>query len=201
MDFTSFLPTPSDKVFVGLGNPGNRYIGSRHNTGFLFIDLLEQALEAKLGSTKQVSSEDKKEYMSSKWQLDNGQNWILIKPQLYMNNSGEVVTNFFRYHSQYKTSDLIVAYDDLDLAVGDCKISYSKYPSTHNGISSIVDSLGQANSPQEFWHLRIGITGESKRLFTSGEDYVLSKFSPNESDAVRFLISDLIEQWLSIVNL
>src|SRR4051812_46351647 len=114
------------KLIVGLGNPGLEYEQTKHNLGFLVIDQLVNELNAKLNKQKlnglycQISD------------------YILLKPQTYMNNSGECVLAFMNYF-QISFNDLLVVYDDIALPLG--KFRYRKEGSAggHNGVKSIIE--------------------------------------------------------------
>lgn len=135
-------------MLVGLGNPGNEYYGTRHNVGFSFIDKLLQLPDA------DVSLLSKNKFKAEFWkffQKDIGE-LILVKPQTFMNLSGEAVSpllNWFKLASD----SLIVVHDELDIPVGSIRFKFGGGNAGHNGLKSITLQLGTPN----FYRLRIGI--------------------------------------------
>lgn len=158
------------KIFVGLGNPGGKYKNTRHNAGFLALDAF--ALLAKVEIDK---SDFKSRYTSF---LYEGERIILVKPQTFMNLSGQAVVqvmNFFKAD----IADLIVVYDDMDLSPGNIRLKEEGSSGGQNGMQNIIDLLGR----QDFKRIRIGIgkprydgidhvlqvpTGEEGTLFLEG---------------------------------
>jgi PTH1 family peptidyl-tRNA hydrolase len=128
------------KLIVGLGNPGKEYVETRHNLGFLIIDQLASKLEVEL---------NKQKFNGLYYQTKE---YILLKPQTYMNNSGECISAFINYF-QISLDDLLVIYDDIALPLG--KFRYRKQGSDggHNGVKNIIEKLGKKN----FQRLRVGI--------------------------------------------
>ncbi|MBN1915442.1 aminoacyl-tRNA hydrolase [Candidatus Dojkabacteria bacterium] len=160
------------KIIFGLGNPGTNYSNTRHNAGFFFIDKLKDYL----ADSYSVTEENKKEY--SAVTIPN-LDLVLVKPLLFMNNSGIVIRDFLKYHN-YNPKKVLIAFDDLDIELGEYKIQQDKYPKDHNGINSILEQTGE--SGREFFFLRIGINnrGDEQEKKISGIDYVLQKFSKQE---------------------
>lgn len=117
------------KLIVGLGNPGKKYIKTRHNIGFRIIDELETSSDA---------AQD--------------ENLIFLKPNTFMNNSGKVVAEYLKY-SKLSSQDLIVIHDDIDLLFGEIRVSKDSSSAGHKGVQSIIDELGI----KDFTRIRIGI--------------------------------------------
>ena len=155
----------SMKIIVGLGNPGKKYLKTRHNWGFMVIDRLAQQLEMEY-TQKKFQSLFCKKYVDQ-------EEVILLKPQTFMNLSGVAVKEAV---DMYKCSlqDLMVICDDLDMPLGKIRIRRSGGCGGHRGLESIADSLGST----DFSRLRIGIG----RPPADGDpsDYVLSPFSKEE---------------------
>ncbi|TMN22328.1 aminoacyl-tRNA hydrolase [Lentibacillus cibarius] len=172
------------KCIAGLGNPGKKYDKTRHNVGFMVIDELLRRHDWK----------EKKDKFSGKSVVEivNGEKIILLKPQTYMNLSGESVrplTDF--YH--IGVEDVMVIYDDLDLPAGKIRLRQKGGHGGHNGIRSIIDHLGT----KEFKRLRIGI-GRPENA-TPVVDYVLRPFSKDEKmdvDKSISLAADACEAWM-----
>lgn len=169
------------KLIVGLGNPGDEYIGTRHNLGFFEIE--------KLSSNESFTKwklEKKFNAMLSSGEIV-GEKVFLAKPHTFMNSSGASVAKITHY---YKISppDIIVIQDDLDLPLGALRISHNASSGGHKGIQSIIENI----QSQEFIRLRIGIAGE-KRGEISSEDYVLQKFSQEEKNIIDSVTGLLVE--------
>ncbi|WP_100408272.1 aminoacyl-tRNA hydrolase [Bacillus solitudinis] len=157
------------KLIVGLGNPGEKYSGTRHNIGFDVIDYCAKELKIEL-----VQSKFKGVYGST---IIKGEKVYLLKPLTYMNLSGESVRPFMDYF-QIAIEDLIIIYDDLDLPTGKIRLRQKGSAGGHNGMKSLIQHLGT----QEFNRIRVGIDRPR-----SGEpivNYVLGRYHPDEREAV-----------------
>src|SRR3989339_1054490 len=137
------------KLIIGLGNPGVQYKGTRHNVGFAVLDLLAD----EFGFDEFVPKKKLKSYVSEG--VVDGEKVVLIKPDTFMNNSGEAVVAAKNF---YKTDDFLVVYDDYDLPVGEIRYREKGSAGTHNGMRSCVELLGT----EDFSRLRIGINGGLK---------------------------------------
>ncbi|WP_303194800.1 aminoacyl-tRNA hydrolase [Thomasclavelia spiroformis] len=157
------------KLIVGLGNPGKEYAGTRHNCGFMVIDRLASKLNVDVDQNKFKGLYAKVKY--------HGEDIILLKPQTYMNLSGEsvnAVMNFFKIDKE----DLLVIYDDLDMPVGKLRLRKTGSAGGHNGIKNIIVHLNS----QDFKRIRVGI---DRHKYMNVADYVLSRFSKVESEAIE----------------
>ncbi len=152
------------KLVVGLGNPGSRYLWTRHNAGFMVLDRLSTT--AGIPISKKTFSGLCGE---GHWQ---GSRLILLKPQTFMNLSGRSVAEAARFHKT-ELEDLIVVHDDLDIPFGRIKMKMGGGNGGHNGLKSITSSLGTG----EFIRLRIGI---GRPVRGDAVDYVLSTFGKDE---------------------
>lgn len=161
-------------MIVGLGNPGREYENTRHNAGFMVLDALEEKLNADI-------SEKKHKGLCGKAVI-GGQKVILLKPQTYMNSSGESVRAAADYY-KIDPADILVVYDDISLAPGQLRIRAKGSAGGHNGIKSIIAHLGT----QEFPRVRVGVGEKPPRMDLA--DYVLGHFSSEEkklmTDAVK----------------
>jgi len=177
------------KIIVGLGNPGRGYANNRHNVGFKCVDMLAQQHDIKLSQRRA------KARMGTG--AIGGHEVILAKPRTYMNLSGQAVQSIF---SKFKPSlsDLIVIYDDLDLALGTMRIRERGGAGGHNGMKSIINLIGS----QEFARIRVGIAPVA--IDESGNavvvqhsiktpDYVLSNFSTKEKPVIKEACSRVAE--------
>ena len=161
------------KLIVGLGNPGRAYKDTRHNTGFIFLDRFAKDNKLKFKLDVKLKSEICDTTI-------NGEKIILIKPQTYMNLSGEAVKLVCRYYN-IDTNDILVVHDDLDLEMGVIRFRSHGSSGGHKGLQNIMDLM----ETQEIKRLKVGIDKvESK--FTV--DYVLSKFSKEEMSTLDIFL-------------
>ena len=159
------------KLIVGLGNPGKDYVNTRHNIGFMVIDNY-------LGDVKF------KEKFNGLFYEKNylGDKVIFLKPQTYMNNSGECVSKFIKYYD-IKLKDVLIIHDDLDLNIGVIKFKINSNSGGHNGIKSIISHLGNNG----FFRMKFGIMNDSKNDVI---DFVLGKFSKKDLESIDFYKSN-----------
>ncbi len=183
-------------VIVGLGNPGKTYANTRHNVGFDTIDLLAERNNIRVNKIK-----FKAVYGEGNI---SGEKVILVKPQTYMNNSGETVrdiANFFKLQPK----DIIVIVDDIDIDFADIRIRKKGSAGSHNGLKSIIALLGS----QDFPRIKIGIGERYQGQKLS--DFVLSRFSKDErkiieetltysAQAVETILKDGIEASMNQFN-
>ena len=158
------------KTVVSLGNPGSRYRHTRHNVGFMLLDLLAErhGLRFRAG---------KGEYMIAvSEELDTA----FIKPLTYMNESGLAVRDAVRRYA-VQSPDLLVAHDELDLELGRFKFKAGGSSGTHKGIRSIIYHLDTDAFPR----LKVGIDVAGRRESNEAVDYVLSKFSREEKELLN----------------
>lgn len=170
------------KLVVGLGNPGRKYKGSRHNVGFAVAD----ALALQMANSKWLIV---KKFQSSV--IRHQASIILAKPQTFMNRSGEAVRKIIS-NFQSPISNLYVIHDDLDIRLGRYKIQFGKGPRQHNGLQSIYDQLGSKN----FWHIRIGVEQRAKgiELRMPGEEYVLQRFTEEEQEIIEQVVLEVVSE-------
>jgi peptidyl-tRNA hydrolase, PTH1 family len=151
------------KLIVGVGNPGRRYDGTRHNVGFDVLDLLAERhrLEWESGPA---------DALIAKWRVSSA---ILVKPLTFVNLSGQAVGELMRFY-KVEREDLLVVVDDINLELGRLRARPSGSAGGHNGLKSIIGVLGS----DQFARLRFGVgRGDARRDLA---DHVLSKFDPQE---------------------
>ena len=170
---------------MGLGNPGKRYARGRHNLGYRVVDCLA-------GEQYIAVTEKKYHSLVVSWQLD-GEKVLLVKPQSYMNRSGEAVRSLFRY-LPVSTEDLVVVHDDLDLPFGRIRIRAKGGAGGHRGVLSILEALGN----EHFFRVRVGIGRPPGGVDPT--DYVLSPFSPGETPLVEQAVSRAAEAVQSLLE-
>lgn len=163
------------KVFIGLGNPGEKYEQSRHNAGFMFIDYLANQLK-KLSSGQKLGLSLNKKIEALEQSFDlKGNKYLLCKPQTYMNKSGDSIQKTAQFYKLHP-AEFTVCYDDLDIELGKFRIVSGYGPKVHNGLGSIQERLGNLN----FTHVRIGVDSRAGDRTLPGQDYVLQNFSTDE---------------------
>jgi PTH1 family peptidyl-tRNA hydrolase len=172
-------------LIIGLGNPGKRYEGTRHNVGFEVIDLLSRDFSIPINKSKHKSHIGEGLIGESKV--------ILIKPQTYMNLSGQAVSEVMRYYGK-TPGDIIIIYDDTALPAGKLRIRKVGSSGGHNGVKDIIWQL----QTDEFARVRIGV-GEKPSGWELA-DYVLSRFKPNETDGINQAVSEAASAVESILR-
>ena len=174
------------KLIVGLGNPGSDYADTYHNIGFKAVDRLSSRFQ-----TPDFAL-DKKSNAFLSDQVLFGQKTLLVKPNTYMNLSGDAVSKLAHYY-KIEPKDILVMYDDIDIPKGTVRARLSGSAGTHNGMRDIVAKLGS----QDFARVRIGIG--MKPDFMGLADYVLSKVGAWRElmDKSCAVAADYAEEWLS----
>lgn len=163
------------KLIVGLGNPGKNYDNTRHNIGFMVLD-------------KYLGNVSYKNKFNGLYYEKSGV--IFLKPQTYMNNSGECVSKFVKYYN-INIEDIMVIQDDLDINIGKFKFKVNSSSGGHNGIKSIINHL----HTDAFFRLKIGILNEKKDDVI---DFVLGKINKSDLEKIDFnKICDSIDAFIN----
>lgn len=192
---------PEIKLVIGLGNPGQKYEQTRHNIGFLVMDRLADIYGAQMVN-------------HLKWRAHvakvPGSGTILMKPQTFMNESGQSVGAAMRFY-KWQPEQILVVYDDVSLAFGCLRFRAGGSAGGHNGIRSIISHLGSDRFPR----LKLGIGNamqeEQKKAGGSLTGHVLGKFSPDEqnelentlataAEAVQFALAEGVESAANSFN-
>lgn len=171
-------------LVAGLGNPGRKYSGTRHNAGFMVIDELRRRMPA-----AQPRHRFDAEILEISVALGR---LILLKPMTYMNLSGNAVGPAVRWY-KVPLQRLLIVYDDLDLPFGQLRLRPSGSSGGHNGLTSVIQRLGTERIPR----LRIGI---GRPAGSSSISYVLTRFGPDEARALQQIIqtaADAVVTWQS----
>lgn len=163
-------------LIVGLGNPGNEYAKTRHNVGFMAIDML---------APEDASWKKEKNALTAHLDID-GTRVILAKPQTFMNNSGEAVGPLMAFY-KIPLENLIVIHDDMDLKVGTLREKVGGSSAGHNGIKSIDAAVGN-----EYRRIRIGI-GHPRdfEIQMNPADWVLGKFEAEQLKQIQSVIKSI----------
>lgn len=175
------------KLIIGLGNPDEEYKKTRHNAGFLTVDKIADSIQippAPFAKGGVFSFNSKFNAEISQGIIDN-EKTILAKPQTFMNNSGQAVKAIMDYY-KIDLENIIVIHDDLDISLGNYKISKNKNSGGHKGVQSIIDYLGT----KDFMRIRIGIMTENKK--TPTEKFVLEGFSEEEMKIIENVINEIV---------
>ena len=181
---------------VGLGNPGIQYENTRHNAGFITIDYLARKYSIDVRKIKFKSLIGQG--------VISGHKVMLVKPQTYMNNSGEAIREIYKYFD-FEHDKLIVIYDDIDIDFGSIRIRKKGSAGTHNGMKSIIYNLEFDDFP------RIKVSVGKKPSYMDLANFVLSGFSKDEakiieqevelaSDAIEMILEEGIDKAMSMYN-
>ena len=165
-----FKTSGCDWMIVGLGNPGKDYEKTRHNVGFRSTDLLAGLLKTKIDRLKFKALTRMVTY--------NGMKVLLVQPQTYMNLSGAAVSALATYY-KVKPERILVIFDDISLPVGRIRIRKDGSAGGHNGIKSIIQSLGTDQFPR----VKVGVGAKPHPDYDLA-DWVLSRFSAQEEKAL-----------------
>ncbi|PYZ95461.1 aminoacyl-tRNA hydrolase [Alteribacter lacisalsi] len=166
------------KLIVGLGNPGPKYDGTRHNVGFDVIDRCQDKLNISLSQNK-----FKGVYGSAGM---GDQKIFLLKPLTYMNLSGESVVPLMNFYKM-TAEDILVVYDDLDLAPGKIRLREKGGAGGHNGMKSLIQHLGT----DRFKRIRVGVGRPDHGQAVT--DHVLGRFAPDEREDVNTALEKAAE--------
>lgn len=172
------------KLIVGLGNPGTKYERTRHNIGFIIIDVLAEKWDIKLNQSK----------YNGLYGVGTvaGEKVVLLKPLTYMNLSGEAIAPLSKFY-KLGLEDIAIIYDDLDLPRGKIRLRQKGSAGGHNGMRSAIHHLGGDG----FNRIRVGIGRPEGRIPVP--DYVLTNFGEQEQEVMADAIGKTVEaceQWL-----
>lgn len=184
-------------IVAGLGNPEKKYALTRHNSGFLCVDALAEKYDFEVKKLKFHSL-----FCDT---VINGHRCIVLKPQTYMNNSGEAVAECARFY-KIPPERIIVIFDDISLDIGKMRIRRKGSDGGHNGIKSIINHLGSSDFPR----IKIGV-GKKPHPDFDLKDWVLGEFSSddqkvliptmrNAADAVSLLLDGETDKAMNLYN-
>ncbi len=184
-------------IIAGLGNPGLVYEKTRHNAGFMTMDYLAKKENTEINRMKFKS-------YCADLTLE-GRRCLLLKPQTYMNNSGEALVQAMQFY-KIDISHVIIIFDDISLAPGKLRIRRKGSAGGHNGIKSIIELTGS----EDFARIKLGV-GQKPNKNMNLADWVLSKFTEQEleamqtscanaCEALKLLVNDKTEQAMNLYN-
>jgi len=181
-----FRTSGCEWMIVGLGNPGREYEKTRHNVGFRVTDLLAQQLKTKI---------DRLKFKALTRQVNiGGKKVLLVQPQTYMNVSGAAVSALATFY-KIKPERILVIFDDISLPVGRIRVRRDGSAGGHNGIKSIIQSLGTDQFPR----VKVGVGGKPHPEYDLA-DWVLSKFSAQEEKDLAPAMANAAEAALLVLE-
>jgi len=173
---------------IGLGNPGPDYAKTRHNVGFRVIDMLAERHSIRLRRRRLRSEVGQGEIAD--------QDVLLVKPQTFMNNSGQAAVKVCK-HFGLKPQDLLIVYDDLDLSLGALRLRRGGSAGTHKGMRSVVEHLDTEEIPR----LRLGDAVEFVLApFQAGEVAVVEEMLARAAEAVEYSLAEGLEMAMNKFN-
>ncbi len=186
-----------DYIIAGLGNPGAKYEMTRHNAGFLAIDMLAMKQNKEINRLKFHA-------LTCNAEID-GKKCLLMKPQTFMNNSGEAIGEAAKFY-KIPPQNVIVLSDDISLDVGKIRIRRKGSAGGHNGLKSIIAHLGSEDFPR----VKIGV-GKKPNAYTDLADWVLGRFPKelepqlkealeNADAAVSLIMQDKLDRAMNLYN-
>lgn len=173
------------KLIVGLGNPGKEYENTRHNLGFMVIDKLAEELKVYDFKEKFKGLVGEANY--------KGKKILLLKPQTYMNLSGDSIIQILNFYKIDPETEMIVIYDDMSLPVGKLRIREKGSAGGHNGIKSIISHVGE-----KFLRIKFGIGASGGKDKTVG--FVLGRFSKEDEQEVKEGIENSSKMALALID-
>lgn len=184
--FSSLKKGKIEYIIAGLGNPGSRYALTRHNAGFMALDMLasREGFEIKKLKFHALVAD----------QMIEGKRCIIMKPQTMMNNSGEAIYEAACYYN-IPDENIIIIYDDISLDVGKTRIRRKGSAGGHNGIKSIISCLGSENFPR----VKVGV-GKKPNASYDLASWVLGEFPKEQSDDLKSALENAIAAAGLIVN-
>lgn len=184
-------------IIVGLGNPGAKYEITRHNAGFLWADLFAESLDTEIKRLKYHA-------LTAEVNID-GHRCLLMKPQTFMNNSGEAVSEAAKFY-KIPLEKIIVVFDDISLPIGKLRVRRKGSAGGHNGIKSLIAHLGSENFPR----VKIGVGAKPHPDYDLG-DWVLTSFKKEDfpalkeamvkaCDAVKLIVNGSADKAMNLYN-
>lgn len=173
-------------LIVGLGNPGGKYEITRHNAGFLCADLFAESMNTEIKRLKYHA-------LTAEVNID-GHRCLLMKPQTFMNNSGEAVAEAAKFY-KIPLEKIIVVFDDISLPIGKLRVRRKGSAGGHNGIKSLIAHLGSENFPR----VKIGVGAKPHPDYDLA-DWVLASFKKEDFPALKEAMVNAGEAIKLIVN-
>lgn len=175
------------KIVIGLGNPGDKYAATRHNIGWRVLDMLASRYEGAFRFEKKFNAEVATVILGE-------EKVLLVKPQTFMNNSGEsarAVIDFYKVTA----SDCVVVYDDNDIAYGTVRLRSAGSAAGHNGVKSLIQHMGT----DEFARVRVGVADPESPIKDTAE-FILARFTAEEEKHMEDVLVAGVRGVLDIVQ-
>lgn len=169
-------------ILLGLGNPGEEYEKTYHNTGWLALGYFKKELED-MGLIAKSGKGNSFDYFEL---IDQNKKYILAYPNTFMNLSGEAAREVLKFFN-VGTDSLIVIHDDSDLPIGEIKTARGAGPAGHNGVSSIIDHL----KTKDFLRIRVGIRNPNEVVRKKAEAFVLNKIKKTDLEKLYLAFAEL----------
>lgn len=176
------------KLVVGLGNPGDKYAGTRHNLGFVVVD--EYAKKCLPSTDYSKFWESEKKFKAEVGRLKS-EDIILAKPQTYINNSGLAINLLASYY-KIASEDIIIVHDELDLPLGKIKVKLGGAAAGHHGVESMINHLGT----DKFVRVRLGIGP----AIGPADRFVLENFNSQEKQHVKHMVKQAYKAINSLIK-
>jgi PTH1 family peptidyl-tRNA hydrolase len=174
------------KLIVGLGNPGSKYNRTRHNVGFEVVDSIARQLAPGEPATSKFDAV----VIETR---ANGEKVLLMKPQQFMNRSGNPIKQAISFYKADPTEDLLIVVDDIHLPCGSIRLKNNGTAGGHNGLSDITNHLGGG----EWSRLRIGVDEPG---MIPQSDYVLGKFTPEQREVIEPTLSRAVNAAITWID-
>jgi PTH1 family peptidyl-tRNA hydrolase len=171
-------------IIVGLGNPGPEFLFTRHNVGFMAVDLLALDLNLEWQSQSKLARRCQSHIAEGSWA---GESVLLVKPQTFMNRSGLSVQALYQEYSLLREAPLIVLHDEVDIEFGKLRVKHGGSDAGHNGLRSLRESLGHG----DYFRIRIGVgrAPEGQEL----ADHVLGRFPKSDQERLARVLSRALD--------
>lgn len=180
------FPSSADYIIVGLGNPGDKYANTRHNAGFMVIDMLAEKYNCKVSRLK---------FKSLYGDCTIGDSRVILcKPQTFMNLSGEAVRDIAAFY-KLPPERVLIIFDDISLDVGKIRIRRKGSAGTHNGMKNIIYLSGVDTYPR----IKVGVGAKPHPDYDLA-DWVLSSFKKDEFEPLKTAVENAVEAAALIVN-
>ncbi len=178
------------KLVVGLGNPGEKYENTRHNIGFTIVSNFK--FQVSSFSDWKINKKFNAEISEGKI---GGEKIILLKPQTFMNNSGQAVVAAAHFY-KIKPTDILIIHDDIDLPLGKMRVKKDGSSGGHRGVESIITALGTNNFPR----LKVGVGPKERPKNFDAANFVLKKFGKSEEKTLNLIIKKATEAVVTILS-
>lgn len=174
-------------LIAGLGNPGAKYEKTRHNIGFMILDALAKNFDADFKEDKKNKAQIAEHTMTFEGRTGRTR-LLLVKPQTFMNNSGETITRLVNFYKLRPEDQVWIVHDDLDIEIGALRVRLNGSSAGQKGIQSIIEKLGT----DKFIRFRVGIKPPTKQP-KPAEEFVLEKFNAQEKKIINKKINETIQ--------